>query len=123
MLSQRLRKRALYSPHSCGSLDPVAQIQSLYIVNMLVGMTLAGCMAFLAGRRNRDLALWALAFAFTGETPRAQTEAMLGTVRQGCATMARPAAWAALRKGALATRFTWDDVVRRYVSELYSPLP
>jgi hypothetical protein len=62
-------------------------------------------------------------FAFTGETPRAQAEAMLGTVRQGCATMARPAAWAALRKGALATRFTWDDVVRRYVSELYSPLP
>jgi starch synthase len=62
-------------------------------------------------------------FAFTGETPRAQAEAMLDSVRLGCATMAKPAAWAALRKGALATRFTWDDVVRRYVSELYSPLP
>jgi starch synthase len=62
-------------------------------------------------------------FAFTGATPRAQAEAMLDSVRLGCATMARPAAWAALRKGALATRFTWDDVVRRYVSELYSPRP
>ena len=43
--------------------DSVAQIQSLYIVNMLVGITLAGCVAFVAGRRDRDLALWALAFA------------------------------------------------------------
>jgi len=50
-------------PHTCGPLGSVAQIQSLYIVNMLVGMTLAGCMAFVAGRRDRDLALWALAFA------------------------------------------------------------
>ena len=264
-------------------MDSVAQIQSLYIVNMLVGMTLASCIAFVAGRRDRDLALWALAVAldpigfaffglrgqipdlfsialgngtlalmfalfteglcrlnrvpmsrlliwvpppfavlgfvllqddltarvahgalmtsyhaivvgyvvirsvmlnrgrgtwiifaaimasslvflvrafsfFTGLTSgldfltpslsqtvyfslammclimfaigllvtykeRAQAEAMLDSVRLGCATMARPAAWAALRKGALATRFTWDDVVRRYVSELYSPRP
>ena len=44
-------------------MDSVAQIQSLYIVNMLVGMTLASCIAFVAGRRDRDLALWALAFA------------------------------------------------------------
>jgi len=30
---------------------------------MLVGVTLAGCVAFVAGRRDRELALWALAFA------------------------------------------------------------
>lgn len=57
--------------------------------------------------------------AFTGETPRAQAENMLECVRLGCAMMAKPAAWAALRKGALNTRFTWDNVVRRYVNELY----
>lgn len=30
---------------------------------MLVGITLAGCLAFVAGRRDRELGLWALAFA------------------------------------------------------------
>ena len=60
--------------------------------------------------------------AFTGATPRAQAEALLDCVQQGVAMLANPAAWAALRKGAASARFTWDDVVRRYVDDLYAPL-
>jgi len=50
-------------PHLRGTVGSVAEIQALYIVNMLVGITLAGCVAFVAIGRDRDLGLWALAFA------------------------------------------------------------
>jgi len=50
-------------PPPRGAVVTVAEIQSLYIVNMLVGITLAACLAFVAGRRDRELGLWALAFA------------------------------------------------------------
>ncbi|MES3008885.1 MAG: GGDEF domain-containing protein [Pseudomonadota bacterium] len=42
---------------------PVISIEPLYIVNMLVGMTLACCVGLIAWGRDRDLGVWAAGFA------------------------------------------------------------
>jgi len=60
-------------------------------------------------------------FTFVGEGFREQAENMLETVQHACLSMSRPATWQTLRRGALTSRFTWEESVRRYCTELYKP--
>ena len=61
-------------------------------------------------------------FTFAGATVRAQAENMLNTVSAACTTTLNPAQWASLRRNASNSRYTWDDSIRHYMDQLYTPL-
>lgn len=58
-------------------------------------------------------------FSFSGDTTQGQAQNMITTVQQACDTMANPAQWQKICTAALNTRFTWKEVVIRYINELY----
>ncbi len=61
-------------------------------------------------------------FSFSGDTQQEQAENMLRAVHSACATTLNPELWLALRRNASNARFSWDEVITRYINDLYAPL-
>jgi starch synthase len=62
-------------------------------------------------------------FTFTGDTRTEQAKAMLAALRHAIAVRARPEDWLSVCAAAARSRFSWEAVTERYVTELYTFRP